>query len=50
MLGIFTVAVYNWTSAMEILNSQADVCLTFEVSDMGYATWPGIRCQVRQNE
>lgn len=50
MLGIPTLAVCNCTSAMKILNSQADECLTFEVSDIGYATWPAIQCQVRQNE
>lgn len=50
MMGILALAVCNWTSTMKILNSQADVCLTFEVSDMESATWPAIQCPVRQNE
>lgn len=47
MLAILTLAVHNWTSTMKILNSQADVCLTFEVSDMGMGMLPGLAFDVR---
>lgn len=32
---------------MKILNSQADVCLTFEVSDMGMGVLSGLAFNVR---
>lgn len=47
MLGILTLAVHNCTSTMKILNSQADVRLTFEVSDMGMGVLSGLAFNVR---